>query len=133
MAGKRLLSFVPLHKTAFETFEPLQDWVLSWLMTPFKPIILQPEDWFLRGHDIIGFEKNYDNIWVPSIKAGTYIWVPTPAAADVVVEELRKARQKRFTHSYHVFVCPKIMKQEWIGPLHKVADVVFEIKPMQLY
>ena len=51
----------------------------------------------------------------------------------MAVEELRKARHKRFDKSFHMFVCPKLLKYEWIGQLYKVADIVLEIKPVQSY
>ena len=70
---------------------------------------------------------------MPVIKPGTFVWAPPPTAAQVAVEELRKARQKRFDKSFHLFVCPKVVKYEWIGQLYKAADIVLEIKPEHSY
>ena len=74
-----------------------------------------------------------DGIWVPILQSGAFVWAPPPAATQVAIEELRKARHKRFANSFHVFACQKLLKYEWIGQLYKVADIVLEIKANQLY
>jgi len=48
----------------------------------------------------------------PEYVAGCYIWSPPPAAASIVLEELRKARQKRQGLA-HLFICPRLMYPYW--------------------
>ena len=62
---------------------------------------LEPKQWFDRGHDIQEFVLNDDGFEIPRYKAGTFVWAPPPAAADVAIQELRKARHKR-QQSLHV-------------------------------
>ena len=64
--------------------------------------------------------------WWPKICQGSFVWAPPPAAADVALEELRKARMKR-QDSTHVFVCPRLLTTDWLRQLHKAADLVLEI------
>ena len=93
---------------------------------------MSPKDWFVRGQDISGYERNCDNIQIPTYKEGTFIWAPPPAAADVAIEQLRKSRIKR-QHSTHVFVCPRLMKPVWFKQACKAADFMFEVKPGMSY
>jgi hypothetical protein len=51
---------------------------------------------------------------------------PPPAAAFAAIAELRKARIKRQNYA-HIFVCPRLITQEWLGQLYKEADLVFTI------
>ena len=51
---------------------------------------------------------------------------PPPAAADVAVQELRKARHKR-QQSCHVFVCPRLMKPLWFKQAYKAGDLLFDL------
>lgn len=71
--------------------------------------------------------KKLDGIQEPIIASGTYIWTPPPAAADVAVQELRKARHKR-QKSTHVFVCPRLMKPLWLKQAFKGSDLIFDLK-----
>ena len=129
MTGKCMQSFVPLGKSAVHAEPALLEWIKGWWGTKSRQNIevMKPEDWFLKGHDVIGFVKNCDGIDVPHISSGTYIWSPPPCAAETVVEELRKARQKRHQSNY-IFVCPKVLKRRWLGQVYKAADLVIEIK-----
>ncbi len=56
---------------------------------------LSPEDWFDKGH---GY--------------GTFVRSAPPAAADVVVEQLGRARLKR-PESMHIVVVPRVMTGWW--------------------
>jgi hypothetical protein len=93
-----------------------------------------PNDWFERGHNIAGWERESPpswsplspGFWYPELKSGCYVWEPPPAAAQFAVKELRKARLKRQL-STHIFVCPRLLAPSWRRHLSKVADVVFEI------
>ncbi len=128
MKGESMLSFVPLHKSAFEVCPALKDWIESWAVNMGNEVeFLSPEDWFVRGHDIDGSSKNCDGMWIPSYRKGTMVWAPPPGAARQAVEELRQARQKR-QDSFHIFVCPRLMYDEWRKHQFKAADLIFEIK-----
>jgi hypothetical protein len=72
----------------------------------------------------------YDSkgFWRSTFKPGKLVWTPPPGAANVALEELRKARIKR-QDSTHVFVCPRLLKPLWFRQLYKAADVVFDVPP----
>jgi hypothetical protein len=110
MIGTPFLSFVPLHLSALtrQGFI-LKDWVLSWFSGPDKPLILEPKDWFLRGH-----------------KYTTCIWEPPPAAADVALEQLAYAIHKRPQH-IHVVLIPRLMTARWRKMLGKICNLVFTV------
>ena len=128
MKGESMLSFVPLHKSAFEVCPALQEWIESWAINMGNDVeIISPDDWFVRGHDIDGSTTNCDGMWLPTYRKGTMVWAPPPAAARQAAEELRQARQKR-QDSFHVFVCPRLMYDEWRKHQYKAADLMFEIK-----
>ena len=128
MSGRSMLNFVPIHKSALEVQHKLEKWIRSWLIDGEAAEVLSPSDWFVRGHDIGGYALNDDGIDVPIYKSGTFIWSPPAAAADVAMQELRKARHKR-QNSLHVFVCPRLMKFLWFKQAFKAADIVFDVKP----
>ena len=60
------------------------------------------------------------------IEPGCFLWTPPPAAADVALEEMRKARIKRQL-STHIFVCPRLLTTEWLKQCHKATDCLFEL------
>ena len=124
MAGKTLLSFIPLHLSALERSNGVLPWIKTWLGK--ESLSLEPLDWFERGHDIVGWDRSMDGFWRPKFETGKYIWAPPPGAADVALDELRKARIKR-QESTHVFVCPRLMTPKWMKQLYKVSDIVFEV------
>jgi hypothetical protein len=72
---------------------------------------LLPEGWFTDGH-----------------KSGTYVWTPTPAAADVVVvvEQLGQARQKR-PESMHLVVVPRVMTGRWRRHMTRGSGFYFKV------
>ena len=122
MIGKDFLSFLPLHKSALERSPELRNWIMSWIGVK-DPIFLSPSDWFVRAHDIVGNSNPSGTNWKPLIKYGTYIWTPPPAAADVAIEELRKARLKRHRSTHIVFV-PRMMTPSWRKSLYKCCDLI---------
>ena len=128
LKGQRMLSFIPLHLSALEREPSLKDWITMWAGSGRKEKIefLNPEDWFWRGHDIIGYRKNCDDRIIPSYKKGIYVWSPPPAAARQALEELRQARHKRQL-STHIFLVPHLMSPEWKSQLYKTADLVFTL------
>ena len=131
MAGKSMLDFVPIHKTALERCAGLKTWLQSWVGIDAE--FLEPKEWFTRGHDhsIGHWETNLDfendlRMEYPVIRKGVMIWTPSPCTADVAVEDLRKARHKRQI-SQHLFVVPRLMSPLWRKQLYKAADLVVTI------
>ena len=124
MNGEDLMTFLPFHLSAFDRSPSLCDWIKSW--SGDNSLVFGPKDWFIRGHDISGGYKNEDGFWMPTIQHGTYIWNPPPAAADVAIEQLRKARIKR-QNSTHVFVVPRLMTPLWLKQFHKACDLVITV------
>jgi hypothetical protein len=108
MRGVPMEEFCPLHKTAFQRSPELKTWLTAateWL----EPTFLDPEGWFLQGQD-----------------AGNFVWCPAPAAADVVVEQLGKARHKRST-SLHLIVAPRLFTGKWRRHMTRESDFYFKI------
>ena len=133
MSGQSMLSYVPLAHTALKRSPGIKSWVEDWtrgLKTNLE--WLQPEDWFVRGHDMKGSQVNIDGMWMPRYQKGTYVWTPPPCLASFAVEQLRQARHKR-TESIHIFLCPKTMSTHWDKDLRKVADLIIDIPPKELY
>jgi hypothetical protein len=62
----------------------------------------------------------------PEIKSGIFVWSPSPCAAEVAVEELRKARHKRQA-SMHLVIIPRLMHPHWRKQLYKAADLVVSL------
>lgn len=127
MAGKDMLSFIELDKSATERFPPLLDWIRSWTMQDgLMP--LTPEEWFVEGHGICGGYKDRHGIWMPKHEpAGKlHLWAPPPAVADAMFEELLKARHKR-NDTFHVIVVPRLMAPRWRRLFHKVSDLHFVV------
>eukprot|EP00980_Cylindrotheca_fusiformis_P017245 scaffold5326_cov80-Cylindrotheca_fusiformis.AAC.1 len=122
MGGKPMTSFLPLHLNAFERCPPLHHWVTSWAGP--EAIFLSPEDWFFRGHDLTLTPTTREL----KVKPGIMIWSPPPAAAEVALEELRKARIKR-QRSTHVVIIPRLCTPMWLKQLYKASDLVLEIPP----
>ena len=129
MKGDQLSTFIPLHLSALERQENLKEWIKSFV-TPAHPreeiIFLDAEGWFERAHDIVGGEENGDGVWVPNYISATYIWTPPPAAAQIAIEQLRRARLKREA-STHVVIIPRLMTPEWRKQLFKVSDLCIEL------
>ncbi len=119
-----MLSFIPLHKSCLDRAPMLKSQLDECLGGFGNEVeLLDPEGWFERGHDFFGGRTNCDGIWMPNYRAGTFIWAPPPGAARHAIEELRQARQKR-QKSYHVFVCPRLLYDEWRRHLYKSADLI---------
>lgn len=98
MRGESMLDHVPLHKTAYERFPPVLDWVGSWWPTEVAgklQIHVCAEDWYTMCHS-----------------PGAHLWMPAPSAADAAVEELGKARHKRFDVT-HLTLIPRLMMSRW--------------------
>lgn len=128
MAGEVMTSFVPLHHTAVERCRELLPWLQGALGSgeDRELELLAPEDWFEKGHDIVGGNPNCDGVWLPVYGYGRYVWCPPPCVASQCLEELRKARHKR-QRSTHIFVCPRVMAYTWQRQLFRSADIVLQI------
>lgn len=115
LQGHPFLDFVPLHESAMTRSSGIQPWCLSWLPPSSSLLPLRPEDWYGKGHGILGGTRNPDGLWVPTIanpKTHMFLWAPPPAAADVAVEQLGLSRHKR-PDFLHIFICPRLMTHLW--------------------
>ena len=54
--------------------------------------MLNIDGWFERGHNHDGGEMNVYRVWISRFKSGTFVWIPAPAVAIIVIEEFRQAR-----------------------------------------
>ena len=129
MAGKDMLSYIDLDKTAFQRHPLLLDWVRSWSMQDdLEP--LTPEEWYVEGHGIVGGYLDAHGVWMPEHEESgkLHLWAPPPAVADAMLEELLKARHKR-TDTFHVIVVPRLMAPRWRRLFHKVSDIHFVVPP----
>ena len=124
MAGKKMIDFVPLNKSAFERSEHLLTWFKTWL--PEGSTLLTPKDWYLLGHGVCGGSQNNENAWIPKYDRSCKIWAPAPAAAYEAMAEPVRARHMD-PYVGRVFVCPRLMTNLWRKQLMKTADVVFYV------
>jgi hypothetical protein len=123
--GADMMLFVPLHLNASQRWPPIVSWINSWATTDCE--ILSPADWFSWGHDHDGGITDCKGFWRPQIRSGMYVWMPPPAAAEIALEEMRKAIIKR-QQSLHIFICPRLLSPEWRKQLNKAADIVLTLK-----
>jgi hypothetical protein len=130
-----MLSFVPLHLSCIERNPQIKSWIQSWLGNEAE--FLTPDLWFSRGHSHDGGHYDMSGFWRVNIRPGKFVWTP-PAAADVALEELRKALIKR-RDSTHVFLCPRLLTPQWRRQLNKACDLVVfmnagsEVWPKNMY
>ena len=125
MAGKDMLSFVPINQSAIERSNGLLTWLRDWTnCNSLSP--LTPEDWLWKGHGL--GEKTWTNIdgmkFPVSSDKDTFLWTPPPAIADVALELLRTSIHRR-PQFYHLFICPKLMTYRWRKNLLKTCDFSF--------
>jgi hypothetical protein len=110
MTGTPFLEYVSLHLNALDRQGPsLLNWALSWFTGPDEPIILNPDDWFTRGHT-----------------HSTCIWTPPPATADVALEQMALSIHKRPNH-IHLILVPHLFTSQWQKYLGKVCTLCFTI------
>ena len=67
--GEKMMSFIPLHVSALEREPALRDWILTWAAAGRDKDdlkFLEPEDWFVRGHDIVEYRHNCDGRTIPT-------------------------------------------------------------------
>ena len=111
MSGHSFHTFVPLHLSALERQEPslFHDWVHSWYGSPTDCLWTSPSDWFTTAHH-----------------HGRCIWIPPPAAAAAMLDQLGMAIHKR-PHHTHLVLIPRLMTSKWRKMLGKVCDLVFTV------
>jgi hypothetical protein len=110
MAGESMTSFVPLHLTCEERAPGMGEWLASAMGKGEEGVTsLDPTGWFSTAHT-----------------DGTFLWTPPPALADVVVEQLGKARHKR-PHCLHVIAVPRLMTGRWRRNMGRECDFYFKI------
>ena len=107
MGGSRMLKFIPLHLGVLDRSTAFENLVLNHLGTGFKTLVT--EEWFEEGH---GY--------------GNFVWTPPPAACEVVVEQLGKARLKRPELMHLVFV-PCLMTGMWRRWLTRRTDLYLRV------
>lgn len=124
-AGDFMLSYCPWNMDALQASPKLLKWIQSWTS---DLEVLEPCDWFIRGHNIDGGYYDGMGFWRNHIRSGTYLWKPPPAVAHVALEQLRISRLKR-QQSRHIFVVPTLFCHLWRKQLGKACDVVLSITP----
>jgi hypothetical protein len=100
--------FMPLHLDPLVRSPTLKGWLEN-LVGPIGGVFLEPEGWFTTGHG-----------------DGTFVWSLAPAAAEVVVEQLGRARQKR-PESMHLVVVPRVMTGYWRRHMTRGSDFYFVV------
>jgi len=126
MQGASIESFIPLHLSALDRLPALLSWVQSWCPMP-SITLLAPNDWFERGHGILGGHVTTSGTWHPHETHEPWLlWTPAPAAASTALDELQSSRHK-CSHLNHIFICPRLFTQAWRRKLHRVADIVIEL------
>lgn len=96
MKGRSMIEYIPLNLSAEERAPGITHWFAELLrVAGQEPKLLEPEGWFREGHG-----------------EGTFLWSPPPAACEVVVEQLGKARHKR-PHCMHLVIVPRLMTGRW--------------------
>ena len=115
--GKAMASFCPGDKTPIQASLFLLDWIRDWFRKSSE--VLQPINWYSRGHDHFGGYVDGNGQWRKLIKPGLFIWDLPPVGALVALEELRKARTKQ-RKSTHLVVVQKLFTPLWLRQLYKV-------------
>ena len=108
MMGQPIRDFVPLHLDPLEREPTLKSW-LEAVTAGLTPTFLTPEGWYTTAH-----------------AKGTFIWTPPPAAAEVVVEQLGRARLKR-PEAMHIIIVPRVMTGRWRRLLGRGSEFYFRI------
>ena len=133
MAGKDMLSFIPINASAFDRSKSLLDWFKSWLCDP-NVHLLKPEEWFWKGQALSDETwKNTDGVEMPvKCEDKTFIWSPPPCIADVAIEYLRTSIHRR-PQNTHLFVCPKLMTYKWRKAVFRSCDFSFYVDCKSLH
>ena len=128
LAGRDMLSFVDIAKTAVERQPTIMSYVRSWAGE--HVVELTPQDWFEKGHGIVGGGPNKDGLFIPrhAPNGRIYAWLPPPIIADVALEEALKSTHKQ-TDAFHIFLIPRLCTTCWIRLFYKLCDFVFCLPP----
>ena len=124
LTGQPMLSYIELARNAVERYPPLLEFIRSWTddqnLSP-----LEPEEWFVEAHGIVGGSRDNHGIWIPrhAPNGRKYLWTPPPVLADVCLEECLKAVHKR-RDAFHIFVIPRLFTPAWSRLFHKLCDFV---------
>jgi hypothetical protein len=109
MTGQMMAEFIPLHLSALDRSPRLKNWIKAWASALGNVNFLTTTQWY-TGPD----------------HAGTWVWTPPPAAADVAVELLYEHRHKH-PELAHVFVVPRLMTGRFRKHALKQADVYLSV------
>ena len=128
LAGKGMLSFIPIAKPCHLRSPSLLRWVRGWILEPtIQP--LTEMQWLWEGHGLKHTPwTNLDGMEFPirDTKLTTCLWCPAPSIASVALEEIRKSRHKR-PDLLHIFICPKLMTPLWRKHLLKTCCLSFYV------
>ena len=95
MVGYKLLAYLPLHLLALERSKDFSIGLnLGWLEDETLTLLI-PKGWF-------------DKVFTRD----NFLWVPLPAAVDVVVEQLCRNFHLYFSN-LHVVILPRLMTSRW--------------------
>jgi hypothetical protein len=61
MSGVAMSAYLPLHLSPTDRCSSLEPWLRQWLGKHAK--VLDPMDWFERGHDIVDWVRGSDSFW----------------------------------------------------------------------
>ena len=124
--GDLMHSYCPWGESCLDRSPIIEDWIRSWVP---NSEFLTPNQWFERGHDHSGGYRDQQGFWRIKERPGHLVWTPPPAAADAMLEELRKARIKRHVSTHYVLI-PTLFTHLWKRQLLKACDVVITIPPI---
>lgn len=125
--SEAMITFCPWHIAPFTMCDSLADMIKSWLKDHTYEV-LEPIDWFGKAHDLCEGENDSNGFWRWKSKAQTFVWNIPSGAANVAVEQLRKARLKR-QQSTHIMLIPRLNTMEWLRQLFREADCIIAIPP----
>lgn len=128
MAGQKMISFVPLHLSAFDRSKTLQPWVKSWLPEDIPHDFLSHNDWYDKGFGIDSGSLDFLGLWHPNFDDKLKVWSPPPTAAFYALTELLRSRHMD-PRRIHVFICPRLFTHDWRKSLFKSADLTFYVPP----
>ena len=111
MAGKAMTSFIPLHLDCEERAPGMGEWLQGLLKEVGGASLLDPSGWFRESQAF-----------------GNFVRTPAPAAAEVVVEQLGKARHKR-PGCFHIVAVPRLMTGRWRRAMGRECNFYFKIPP----
>jgi hypothetical protein len=105
---QRMEEYMPLHVNPLERSPALLE-LLTEVVRPIGGTFFMPEGWFTDGHG-----------------SGTFVWTPPPAAAEGLVEQLGRARQKR-PESMHLLVVARVMMGRWRRHMTRGSNFYFRV------